>query len=125
MTLSERQAKFTTLLGYLIRFAEKQGIIIKIVELNRDLERQKKLVSEGKSATLESLHLQNCAVDLLVLDRDFRPVDIGAVYRPLGEYWEKIGGRWGGRFGVKKEEYGHKIGWDPGHFEYKGDLENG
>jgi hypothetical protein len=38
-------------------------------------------------------------------------------YRPLGVYWESMGGRWGGRFGVKKEEYDVKIGWDSGHFE--------
>jgi len=38
-------------------------------------------------------------------------------YRPLGEKWESMGGKWGGRFGVKPEDYTTKIGWDSNHFE--------
>jgi len=40
-------------------------------------------------------------------------------YRPLGEYWETIGGRWGGRFGVEPQDYATKTGWDANHFEYR------
>lgn len=38
-------------------------------------------------------------------------------YRPLGEHWESMGGKWGGRFGVHKENYDTAIGWDSNHFE--------
>ena len=40
-------------------------------------------------------------------------------YKSLGEYWENLGGRWGGRFGDNLAT--EKIeGWDSGHFEYHG-----
>jgi hypothetical protein len=38
-------------------------------------------------------------------------------HRPLGEKWESMGGKWGGRFDIPKEEYATRVGWDPGHFE--------
>ena len=39
-------------------------------------------------------------------------------YRKLGEYWEVMGGVWGGRYGVKEDDYSTKIGWDANHFEW-------
>jgi hypothetical protein len=38
-------------------------------------------------------------------------------YRLFGEYWEALGGIWGGRFGVRKTNYTKKVGWDANHFE--------
>ncbi len=38
-------------------------------------------------------------------------------YRKFGEFWERLGGTWGGRFGVRKEDYNKKVGWDPGYFQ--------
>ncbi len=41
----------------------------------------------------------------------------GEAYRFLGEKWESLGGRWGGRFGLSPDEYASKTGWDSNHFE--------
>lgn len=114
-SLSERQCQFTHALAYLISQAYAQGFAIKIVELNRLLATQKDYVARGVSKTLDSRHLDNLAVDV-VLYRDGVLVPYGEAYRPLGVYWESIGGRWGGRFG--EDVAAGKIGWDPGHFEF-------
>lgn len=60
-------------------------------------------------------HNDRLAADL-VIEKNDQPIT-DADYRLIGERWESVGGRWGGRFGVKKEEYATKIGWDAGHFE--------
>ncbi len=113
MTLTERQCQFTKALGYLIAQASAQGFGIKIVELNRLLETQKLYVLKGVSKTMDSRHLDNLAVDI-ILYKDGVLVPYGEAYRPLGVYWESIGGRWGGTFGATPG----KIGWDPGHMEF-------
>mgnify|MGYP001595270524 CR=1 FL=1 len=90
---------------------------MKIQELNRELETQKRYLSEGKSKTLDSRHIDKLAVDIVLFRdgvADFTPDS----YRPFGNYWETIGGRWGGRFGVDKSQYESVIGWDPVHFEF-------
>ncbi len=114
MTLTQRQCEFTYALSRLISQAHAQGFTIKIVELNRLLETQKAYVAKGVSKTLDSRHIDNLAVDIILYRNDVL-VPYGEAYRPLGVYWESIGGRWGGRFG--EDAITGKIGWDPGHFE--------
>jgi hypothetical protein len=94
------------------------GLEVKIQELNRDIETQRKYVAEGKSKTLNSLHLDRLAADIVIF-RDGTAQFGGESYRPFGVYWESIGGVWGGRFGVSPSDYGTKVGWDPVHFEFK------
>lgn len=74
------------------------------------------LVYNKRSKTLQSAHTERRAIDLIVW-KDGTPCWDGAVYRPIGEKWEALGGKWGGRFGVPKDEYATRVGWDPGHFE--------
>lgn len=76
---------------------------------------QELLKYNGRSKVLVSMHNERRAMDinLFVNGKLAKPDD----YRPLGEKWEALGGRWGGRFGVEKPDYGTKIGFDPGHFE--------
>lgn len=49
----------------------------------------------------------------------------GEALRVVGEKWESLGGRWGGRFGLKlvdgkwvNKRGEETIGWDAGHFEF-------
>lgn len=93
------------------------GLECKIQELNREIEIQKKYVAEGKSKTLNSRHIDKLAVDL-ILFRAGTPDFIPESYRPLGIYWESVGGHWGGRFGVETKDFDTKIGWDYDHFEF-------
>lgn len=97
MDLSERQCQFTSALARLILKAEELGYAVKIQELNRDLETQKRYVAEGKSKTLNSRHLDKLAADL-VLFKDGMAMAGGPEFKPLGEWWEKQGGVWGGRW---------------------------
>ncbi|MEM4360121.1 MAG: hypothetical protein QXT45_06295 [Candidatus Bilamarchaeaceae archaeon] len=76
---------------------------------------QELLFYNKKTKVMHSKHNDRLAIDLIIYkgDRGLKPEE----YRPVGEKWEFMGGIWGGRFGVKKEDYASKIGWDAGHFE--------
>lgn len=50
--------------------AEAKGLKFIITEAKRSLERQKKLVAEGKSKTLASRHITGHAVDLAPIGKD-------------------------------------------------------
>jgi len=76
---------------------------------------QELLFYNRKTKVTNSKHNDRLAEDLLVW-REFKQLT-KEEYRPLGEYWESMGGRWGGRFGVAKEKYATEIGWDANHFE--------
>lgn len=106
----------------LILKAEELGTPIVRLEWMRDIETQKKMVSTGKSKTTNSKHLEGLASDYAFID-DIE--DDGRInwhpdkYRELGEYWESLGGRWGGRFGDNPNTNVIE-GWDAMHFEYRG-----
>jgi len=73
------------------------------------------LVSNGRSKVRASAHTERRAVDVnLFVDGKLATPE---QYRPLGEKWEALGGRWGGRFSVDPKDYAEKVGWDPPHFE--------
>lgn len=76
---------------------------------------QELLFYNRKTKVTNSKHNDRLAEDLLVW-KEFKQLT-KEEYRPLGEYWESMGGRWGGRFGVSKEKYATDIGWDSNHFE--------
>jgi hypothetical protein len=76
---------------------------------------QELLFYNKKTQVTYGKHNDRLAEDLLVW-KDFKQLT-KEEYRPIGEHWESMGGKWGGRFGVKKEEYNVSIGWDAGHFE--------
>ena len=125
MTLRRRQARFSAMLGFLLVKAASLKTPVCILELYRSIETQRAYVSRGASKTMKSKHLEGLAVDLAFLD-DIE--DDGKInytpdkYKALGEYWESLGGRWGGRFGVKPEDYDTQYGWDCMHFEYQEKL---
>lgn len=76
---------------------------------------QELLFYNRKSKLTYGKHNDRLAIDLLIHKNGKMLAD--EEYRPIGEKWESMGGAWGGRFGVKKDEYSKKIGWDAGHFE--------
>jgi hypothetical protein len=58
-----------------------------------------------------SLHRDSLAIDLPMVWPDGR-YGVWTDYLPLGEYWESLGGSWGGRFdlngdGVAKDDANH------------------
>ena len=121
MTLRERQAAFGIMDAKLVLKADELGTPIVCLEYFRSVERQQYLVSIGRSKTLNSKHILGLAKDYAFLSdiKDDGKINYRSEkYRALGEFWESLGGRWGGRFGdnLKTEII---EGWDCGHFEMR------
>ncbi len=103
----------------LILFAYEHGMELTMGEAFRTDEQQALHLKSGASRVTRSKHQDRLAVDMNLFI-DGRYVRDKEKYRALGEKWESIGGRWGGRFGVAPEDYDTKVGWDAGHFEFGG-----
>lgn len=117
MKLSERQQEFTKRVELLLSWIHAHPEwAITLGEVYRPKLLQYLYLWAKKSQTLRSKHLDRLAIDLnLFVDGKYTTDP--EKYRPLGEYWEFLGGRWGGRFSLKKEDYDTKIGFDANHFE--------
>lgn len=96
MTLSEKQQLFTALVAQLINFAGENGMRLTFGEAYRTPEQAR--INAGKGTGISnSLHTQRLAVDFnLFINGEYKTRTED--YRALGEYWESIGGSWGGRF---------------------------
>ena len=82
--MNEKQFKFTKMVAQLLQFAFQQpGYEIRIASAYRKGDPR--------------LHGQYLAIDLdLFIDGEYQAST--EAHRVLGEYWESIGGSWGGRF---------------------------
>jgi len=78
---------------------------------------QKELVAQKKSKTMNSKHLSGNAFDFLIIHNG-KVVDDPNKYLPYGLIGEKLGLRWGGRFGDDPTTINIE-GWDAGHLELK------
>ena len=116
MSLSDKQAEFLINFSELIHWCNVNGYKVTGGELFRTQDQQDIYLSQKKTTIKHSKHQDKLAIDLnlIINGRLATPEE----YRPLGEYWEFLGGRWGGRFGVEKENYDTEIGWDSNHFEW-------
>lgn len=103
---------YTWVLGDAWRSTDK----LSCAHCGREHSYQELLVYNKRSKTVKSKHCDRCAIDLIIF-KDGKPQWTGDIYRAVGEYWESLGGRWGGRFGVTPDKYIDAVGWDPGHFE--------
>ena len=119
MKISEKQRRFPRMVAELITYAYDGGFELSLGEAYRTEEQQRIYVESGRSKTMDSRHRDRLAIDLNLF-KDGVYINDGGPYRALGERWETLGGRWGGRFGVRPQEYGAKVGWDANHFEYAG-----
>lgn len=96
MSMSEKQRKFTVMIGKLIAWADAHGYGLTFGEAYRTPEQAQLNAKSGKGIA-NSLHTQRLAVDFnLFINGEYQPDS--AAYKPLGEYWESLGGAWGGRF---------------------------
>jgi len=92
MTLREKQSTFMWMLADLIRHADHLGY-----ELTMGRGYVSPEANEAVGGHPESNHLNRLAIDLNLF-KDGRFLRTTEAHRPLGEYWESIGGAWGGRF---------------------------
>lgn len=97
MTLGEKQRKFTKMVGQLIAFAYDKGYELTVGDAYRD-PRVHGQVGEKKSySAANSTHKLRLAVDFNLF-KDGQYLTKTEDYLRLGEYWESLGGSWGGRF---------------------------
>ena len=97
MTLGQKQRKFTLMVSQLIQFAYENGFEMSLGDAYRD-PRVHGAVGEKKSySSANSLHKERLAIDFNLF-KDGKYLTSSEDHRPLGEYWESIGGTWGGRF---------------------------
>lgn len=96
MSLGEKQRWFTNLVAQLIEWCYRQGFELTFGEAYRTPE-QAALDAKSGSGIANSLHTKRLAIDLnLFIDGSYQTST--EAYRPMGEFWESLGGSWGGRF---------------------------
>ncbi|MCJ8515126.1 M15 family metallopeptidase [Proteus mirabilis] len=96
MTLGEKQRKFTRMIADLIIFAYDNGYELTFSEAYRTPE-QAQLNAKSGAGIKNSLHTQRLAVDFNLF-KDGKYLTASSDHKLLGEYWESIGGTWGGSF---------------------------
>jgi hypothetical protein len=86
MSLREKQSKFAKMVADLIIFAYSKGYEITLGDAYAKIGHKDK-----------SNHYIRLAIDLNLF-KDGVWIQTTEGHRELGEYWESIGGSWGGRF---------------------------
>jgi len=107
VTLHQAQVKFTRMLALLFQFAYMRGYEITLGEGYR---------SDHRGHMKDSLHYIRLAQDINLF-RNGIYLTHTEDYKELGEFWESIGGAWGGRFGAGK----NGLGTDGNHFSFAWD----
>lgn len=97
MTLGEKQRKFTRMIADLIVFAYDNGYELTFGDAYRDPRSHGSFGEKGAYSSAFSNHKLRLAVDFNLFKDGFYCTDTED-HRELGEYWESIGGSWGGRF---------------------------
>jgi D-alanyl-D-alanine carboxypeptidase len=95
--LRNQQVKFAKMLPLLIAHAFAIGYDVTLGDAYRDSRLHGDLgVKKGYGAA-NSFHKKRLAIDLNLF-RNGVLLESTDDHKPLGEYWESIGGTWGGRF---------------------------
>jgi len=108
MTRLQQIEKFNDMVIALLIFAKARGIGIRLGEAHRPAFVAKKYYKEG-TGILNSKHKYSLAIDLWITTTGKNILWKDGAYGVLGEYWDSIGGIWGGNFRRRK---------DPYHFEF-------
>lgn len=91
--------------AFLVNALREQGLPAIVTSTRRSAERQRQLIASGQTTAIRSRHLVGRAMDI-----GFANVPTAAVpaewWSFAGLLWERMGGRWGGRFS------------DPLHFDW-------
>lgn len=99
MTLGQKQREFTLLVSYLIAYAYENGCELTFGDAYRDPRVHGQLGQKESYSSAYSNHKQRLAIDLnLFVDGEYITDGDHPKYKELGEYWESLGGAWGGRF---------------------------
>jgi len=97
MTLGQKQRKFTRMIADLINYAYSNGYELTFGDAYRDPRVHGQVGKKQSYSSANSLHKERLAVDFNLF-KDGVYLTRTEDHRPLGEFWESIGGAWGGRF---------------------------
>lgn len=98
MTLGQLQRQHTLMIAKLIFFAYENGYELTWGDAYRDPRLHGEPGKKQGYGAANSNHKLRLAVDLNLF-KDGAYLTSSEDHRPLGEFWESMGGTWGGRFG--------------------------
>lgn len=96
-SLGQKQREFLPMVARLIEFAYANGYELTVGDGYRDPRLHGALGVKIGYGAANSCHKIRLAIDLNLF-RDGKYLTATKDYRVLGEFWESIGGAWGGRF---------------------------
>jgi len=139
--IRRKQHRFAVMVATFILWLNEQGYKIQLGDAYRSTDKlavpggkegfedddmysyQELLFYNQRTKITFGKHNERLAIDLIIW-KDEKELK-GEELRPVGEKWEGLGGRWGGRFGLKhvngkwvNRDLQEVIGWDSGHYEY-------
>lgn len=97
-TLRQKQSRFAKMIPRLIDKAYALGYELTLGDAYRDPRLHGNLGERKSYSHPRSAHKVRLALDLNLF-RDGEYLEGTEAHMPLGEFWESIGGTWGGRFG--------------------------
>jgi hypothetical protein len=97
MSLGSKQRKFTYMVGLLIKWAYENGYELSLGDAYRDPRVFGDVGVYDGYGRRNSNHKVRLAIDLNLF-KDGKYLTSTEDHKPLGDYWESIGGDWGGRF---------------------------
>lgn len=97
-TLGQKQRRFARMAARLLDRAHELGYEVTLGDAYRDPRVHGKWGEKRGYSAARSVHKQRLAIDLNLFQGG-RYLDKSEDHRPLGEYWESLGGTWGGRWG--------------------------
>lgn len=96
-SLGQKQRRFVRLIGLLIEYAYQQGYELTFGDAYRDPRVHGEVGQKKSYSSANSVHKSRLAVDFNLF-KNGEYLTSTEAHRPLGEYWESLGGTWGGRF---------------------------
>ena len=97
MSLGNKQRQFTRMIGLLIEWAYQNDYELTFGDAYRDPRVFGSIGEKKGYGRSKSNHKVRLAIDFNLF-KDGKYLTATEDHRPLGEYWESIGGAWGGRF---------------------------
>ena len=97
MTVGQKQRLLVKMVGQLIEHAYANGYELTFGDAYRDPRLHGAVGVKIGYGAAGSLHKERLAVDFNLF-KDGVFLTSTEDHRPLGEYWESLGGTWGGRF---------------------------
>lgn len=97
MTLGEKQRHFAVILVELLNFIHKSGYQVTLGDAYRDPRLHGEIGVKKGYGHPKSAHKQRLAIDLNLF-KDGKFLQTTEAHKPFGEFWESLGGAWGGRF---------------------------